>query len=94
MIVLSAITVPGVTWVLESRPLQYAGARSFSIYLVDEPILVSVAISHAAGVLPWLLLAPVAIAAALLVAEGFYHVVEEPATLLSWPLDIKPSSVR
>lgn len=92
MIVLSALTLPAVTRALESKAFQYAGSRSFSIYLVHEPILVSVALAvHAAGALPWLLLAPLAIAAALVVAEGFYWLMEKPAIRLSRRLDIRVS---
>lgn len=90
MIVLSALVAPGVVRILESRLLHYAGIRSFSVYLVHEPILVSVAILvHARGFWPWVVIAPGAIALALLVAEGFYRVVERPATRLSRTLAVR-----
>lgn len=90
MIVLAALTMPSLIGLLQSRLLQYAGSRSFSIYLVHEPILVSVAIAtQAAGYFPWLLVAPAAIILALLVAEGFYRLVERPAIRLSRKLDIR-----
>jgi peptidoglycan/LPS O-acetylase OafA/YrhL len=93
MIVLSALTAPAVIRFLERRPLQVAGSRSYSLYLVHEPILVSVAIAaHTDGYLPWLIIAPAAIASAFLVAELFFRLVERPAIRLSRRLDATATS--
>lgn len=95
MIVLAALTSPGVIRVLDSRPMQLAGSRSFSIYLVHEPVLVSAAILlHAVNWSPWIGVAPIAGAAALLLAEGFYRVVERPAITLSRNLGVRVGGKR
>lgn len=63
------------------RPVHWLGARSFSLYLIHEPIVVSVALltgSHN----PALVLA-IALPASLLLAEGFFRVVEKPSHRLA-----------
>ncbi|WAH95919.1 acyltransferase family protein [Arthrobacter sp. MMS18-M83] len=62
-------------------PVKWAGTRSFSLYLVHEPIVVSVAIGcHLTN--PALVLV-IALPAALLVAEVFFRLVEEPSRKLA-----------
>ncbi|KRC52115.1 hypothetical protein ASE16_03445 [Leifsonia sp. Root227] len=69
---------------LQSKPVQWAGTRSFSIYLIHEPILVAAALlTRANGWLPWLFVALAAIPVILVAAEGFYRAVERPSMLLS-----------
>ncbi|QIZ97878.1 MULTISPECIES: acyltransferase [unclassified Leifsonia] len=70
--------------VLETRPVQWAGTRSFSVYLIHEPILVAAAlVTRADAWLPWLFVALALLPVILLAAEGFYRVVERPSMLLS-----------
>ncbi|WP_431218185.1 acyltransferase family protein [Leifsonia xyli] len=68
---------------LETRPLQWAGTRSFSIYLVHEPILVAAAILVGADGWWWLLVAAPLVPVILLVAEVFHRFVERPSITLS-----------
>ena len=59
--------------------MRWLGSRSFSIYLVHEPIIVSIAIVGAGELSPWWTL-PIALPASLIVAEVFFRVVERPVT--------------
>ncbi|MFJ8895711.1 acyltransferase family protein [Leifsonia sp. NPDC102414] len=69
---------------LETRPVQWAGTRSFSIYLIHEPILVAAALLTGADAwVPWLFLALAAVPLILVAAEGFYRAIERPSMLLS-----------
>jgi peptidoglycan/LPS O-acetylase OafA/YrhL len=68
---------------LGERPaVQWLGAVSFSLYLVHEPVVVSVAyLLGGAANAGWTLL--LALPASLLVAAAFHRAVETPATALS-----------
>lgn len=81
ILVLLAVTWSPLRGFLEWRPVHWLGAISFSLYLVHEPIIVTVRhlLPHAHIALVF----AVAVAAAILVAWGFYHAVERPATRLS-----------
>jgi peptidoglycan/LPS O-acetylase OafA/YrhL len=69
---------------LSSPVLRWAGSRSFSIYLVHEPVIVGVALmTKADGPWPWAGTAAVAVPFVLLFAEFFHRVVERPAHRLS-----------
>lgn len=67
---------------LRKRPVNWLGTRSFSLYLVHEPIIVAVAVATGATIapIPFVLLA---VPIALLGAEAFYRVAEHPAHLLA-----------
>ncbi|OJX72846.1 acyltransferase [Leifsonia sp. 71-9] len=82
MIIVLAFTSPARR-PLEARPVQWAGSRSFSLYLIHEPILVATALLVGADGWSWLLIAAVTIPVVLLAAEGFYRVVERPSIALS-----------
>ncbi len=64
----------------ESRPLQWLGKRSFSLYLIHFPIVMAVAYSLGANSRFAIF---VAVPVALTVTEIFYRVVERPSHLLS-----------
>jgi peptidoglycan/LPS O-acetylase OafA/YrhL len=67
---------------LERRPMQWIGSRSFSLYLVHEPVVVAAA--FALGGRPSLpLLALVAVPPTLLLTEVFFRLVERPSHGLS-----------
>ena len=68
---------------LLARPVQWAGSRSFSLYLIHEPILVAVALLLGARSWWWVPVAVAAIPVILAAAEGFYRVVERPSIRLS-----------
>src|SRR6185437_10858033 len=69
------------TRALTTRVLLWFGAVSFSLYLVHEPILVSLAKVFGDGRL-WIAL-PLGMAIAVAVAAGFWLAVERPATAFS-----------
>lgn len=64
--------------VLESRPAQWLGSRSFSLYLVHEPIMASITLLLGGRPRLWLLL-PCVLLASLLAAECFYRAIERPS---------------
>jgi peptidoglycan/LPS O-acetylase OafA/YrhL len=67
---------------LESPPMQWTGRRSYSLYLVHEPIVV--ALAFAAGGRPSpVLFALVAIPLALTAASAFFRLVESPSHRLA-----------
>jgi peptidoglycan/LPS O-acetylase OafA/YrhL len=64
--------------VLESPPLQYLGSRSYSLYLVHEPVVVAYAYSrHGHPTFSGLFF--IALPLAALLSEVFYRVVERPS---------------
>jgi peptidoglycan/LPS O-acetylase OafA/YrhL len=76
------LLVGTVEQLLTTTPVRWAGVRSFSLYLVHEPVVVAVA--FALGGHPGVaLLTAIALPAALALAEFFYRVIELPAILFS-----------
>jgi peptidoglycan/LPS O-acetylase OafA/YrhL len=76
----AAIVVAAIGWkplhlLFESRPLQFAGAISFSLYLVHVPILIFSSYLFAGQ--PWFVPLLFAIPVAILVAVGFTWLVEK-----------------
>lgn len=67
---------------LERAPAQWAGARSFSLYLVHEPLVVALAFA-VGGTPPVALFAVMAIPAALIAADLFHRAWERPMHRLS-----------
>ena len=73
-----ALIGPLTRRLLSTRPMQWTGTRSFTLYLVHEPLLVGLAFTLGGSpVFP--LFALVAIPVVLLVTEGFYRGVERPS---------------
>lgn len=69
---------------LASRPVMFFGRRSFSLYLVHEPIIVAAALLvGATGWLPWAAMLPIVWGVTLLVTVVFYRWVEYPSIGLS-----------
>jgi peptidoglycan/LPS O-acetylase OafA/YrhL len=77
---------------LDTRVMQWAGSRSFSLYLVHEPIVVSAALALG-GRASFAVLAAVAVPCALLAAEVFFRVAERPIHRLSRRLGALGESV-
>lgn len=67
---------------LERRPVKWLGTRSFSLYLVHEPIVVTMAVLSGADAAP-VAFVLVVLPVALLAAEGFYRVIEHPSHRLA-----------
>ena len=63
------------------RVVRWLGKISFSLYLVHEPIVVSMTLL--VGPAPFLLVLILALPASLLVAAAFYRLIEVPALRLS-----------
>lgn len=69
------------TW-LETKPLQYLGSRSYSIYLVHAPVVTLVGfwvVNLTGSIQNWFLVAPLAFVLALTAGEAFHWVVENPS---------------
>lgn len=81
LLVLLAATWPPAQHLLESRVVRWLGTISFSLYLVHEPIVVSIGILLGPGHGAWVL--PIALPVALTVGWLFWRFVEAPAHRLS-----------
>jgi peptidoglycan/LPS O-acetylase OafA/YrhL len=68
--------------VVKSRPIKWLGSRSYSIYLVHEPVVVSLAYALGTKETPLLLLL-LAVPAALAIAELFWRAIERPSIKLA-----------
>ncbi len=80
-LVLAAVGVPFLRRALESRPSQWLGRVSFSLYLVHVPILAS--LGFLLGDDKWWLVALITIPLALLIAWGFHLALERPSHRLA-----------
>jgi peptidoglycan/LPS O-acetylase OafA/YrhL len=82
LLVLLAIVATPVRAACESKPVLWLGKQSFSLYLVHEPIVVSVALllgRHSSAGLVVLIAVPLS----LLASWGFQRLIEGPAHRLS-----------
>jgi peptidoglycan/LPS O-acetylase OafA/YrhL len=80
-LVLTAIGVPFLRRALDSRPSQWLGRVSFSLYLIHVPILAT--LTFLLGDDKWWLVALLTLPLALLTAWGFHHAVERPSHRLA-----------
>ncbi|HXH32813.1 MAG TPA: acyltransferase [Plantibacter sp.] len=76
-LIVVAIGSPLARQILEVRPVLWLGRVSFSLYLVHAPILATLAFAF--GDEHWWLVGIVGIPLSLLVAAGFFAVVEHPS---------------
>jgi peptidoglycan/LPS O-acetylase OafA/YrhL len=74
---------PGIRALGDSRPLQWLGKISFSLYLVHEPIVVSVAALTPPGLRGLAQTLVVGLVLSLLVAVVFFRLVERPSQRLA-----------
>jgi peptidoglycan/LPS O-acetylase OafA/YrhL len=79
-VVTVALVSANAATVLNHHTTRWLGSRSFSLYLVHEPVVVTLGFMHALSPFPFVL---VAVPASLMVAELFYRAVEHPAHDLS-----------
>ncbi|WP_271394799.1 acyltransferase family protein [Neomicrococcus lactis] len=77
----TGIVAACVGWQSENGVLNWLGTRSFSLYLVHEPILVTSAFLLGVSNLPWVWILGGLLV--VLVTEVFYRLVESPSTVLS-----------
>ncbi len=80
--VVGALTISEFGGFLESPPMQWTGKRSYSLYLVHEPIVVALAFALGGRPAP-ILLAAIAIPLALAASAAFFGAVEFPAHRLA-----------
>jgi peptidoglycan/LPS O-acetylase OafA/YrhL len=80
--VVAALAVPGALRVLDHHVVQWLGRISFSLYLVHEPLVVTLRLAVPATANFWVLLV-LAVPMSLALAHGFYRVVEYPAHVLA-----------
>jgi peptidoglycan/LPS O-acetylase OafA/YrhL len=88
-VVLRAVSLLGVTALvflalgrpgrLGAGPVQWLGSRSFSLYLVHEPLVVAVALLAGSSMALWGLLGLPMLALVLVAAEVFHRFVERPS---------------
>jgi peptidoglycan/LPS O-acetylase OafA/YrhL len=76
--VFAALVVGWLARPLQSRPLQWTGKRSYSLYLVHEPIIVALAFAGGGSPLVAFFVL-LSLSVSLLVAAGFFGVVERPS---------------
>lgn len=77
-----AIANPLVVAAMSSRVSQWLGHRSYSLYLIHQPIVVAIAFAFHGHAKP-LVLAVLAVPAALVAADLLWRLAERPAILLS-----------
>lgn len=76
-----ALCGPGFRDVLASRPATWIGERSYTLYLIHEPILVSMALFLGVGTLTWWWI-PAGVAASIGATVLVYPLIERPALAL------------
>lgn len=83
-IIFTAMHAPFAQRGLQRRPFRWAGSRSFSMYLIHEPILVALALlTRSDGWTPWIFIALAALPLIGGVTEVFFRTVERPTLRLS-----------
>ena len=82
LVVYLAMYWPGARGALESRPVLYVGVRSFSLYLIHEPVVVSTRFLVPGGVPAWASFL-LCVVLSLGVAAVFYRLVEAPSHVLA-----------
>ena len=80
-VVVLALYWPAAERLLEHRSAQWLGSRSFSLYLIHEPLVISVALLLGPRWAPLTIV--IAVPVSLLAADAFYRGVERPTHRLS-----------
>lgn len=76
-----ALCGPGLREALSMRPITWLGERSYTLYLIHEPILVSLALLFGLSTLTWWWI-PFGVAVSLLVTAVAYQLIERPVLRL------------
>ncbi len=79
--VVAALAVPSVVRALTWRPIHWLGTRSFSLYLVHDPIIATLVFALGMTSATWWSIG-LSIIISLMVAAGFYRIVEAPVLSL------------
>lgn len=79
--VVVALAIPSVVRALTVRPIHWVGTRSFSLYLVHDPIIAAIVFGFGLSSVTWWSF-PLGIVLSLVVAAGFYRIVEAPVLSL------------
>jgi len=77
----AALALPAVVRALSSGPIHWLGVRSFSLYLIHDPIIAAIVFAFGLSAATWWSI-PLGISVSLLVAAGFYRIVEAPTLAL------------
>jgi peptidoglycan/LPS O-acetylase OafA/YrhL len=93
LIVLGAANMSAHNGLLQRRLIRYVGQRSFSLYLVHEPVIVSVAQVFHPQERPGAFV-EVSLLAIVAVTEVFYRLVERPSTRLAGRLYRRTTAER
>ncbi len=91
-LVVAAMHAPAFRGFLVRPTVQYLGTISFALYLVHEPLVITIAAMFGEG-MQWLSL-PIAIAVSVGVADVFFRVVERPSHRLSRMVGAGAADVR
>lgn len=83
VLVFCCLHCPVVRHCCESRPLQWLGGISFSLYLVHEPLVVSVAVLAPSGRAGFALTTGIGLVVSLVAAVVFHRLVERPSQALA-----------
>lgn len=83
LIVLAFLGFPRVMAFADTRPVQWLGRISFSLYLVHEPLLVSLRLLLAPAQPSFWLMAALGVPLSLALGHAFYVVIERPAHRLA-----------
>lgn len=73
----AALALPAVVRTLTRTPIHWLGVRSFSLYLIHDPIIAAIVFAFGLSAATWWSL-PLGIAVSIVVAAVFYKVVEAP----------------
>jgi peptidoglycan/LPS O-acetylase OafA/YrhL len=82
LLVIVAIHWGAARWFLETPAVQWLGSRSFSLYLIHDPIVSTTAILLGGRANPAIVLT-IALPVSLALAEVFFHAVERPSHKLA-----------
>lgn len=80
--VVLAMAWPRARQVLETRPASWIGARSFSLYLTHDAVVITTVLLLG-GVAPWWTVVVIVVPVALALSEVYYRLVERPSHLLA-----------